>query len=268
MGDRTIWRRFFLVGLILLSSLSFAHRTFPATRVSVASEDQWAWNAGLRAYRTDSSVATAIRQGELVPVTGVFLQGPLPRSRRFLRPAAADFIAGLNQKFMLESGSSLIVDSAVRSAQTQHRILFWNRSAAPSHGKRISSHEFGTTFDLSKKVIDRGRWRKMHRAEYAWVVTQLKMYSGQNRIHVIEERACLHVMVREDGEAGVQGSYASVDESSILERAQEQRRTHRHSLLVERELHVLSGQRFTLECDDAAGTCGILREQDGGGSIE
>jgi hypothetical protein len=40
----------------------------------------------------------------------------------------------------------------------------------------------------------------MRRGEYHWLLIQLAYYQAIGKIHVIEEKACFHIMVREDYE--------------------------------------------------------------------
>jgi hypothetical protein len=79
------------------------------------------------------------------------------------------------------------VDSAVRPATVQKKLRRWNRNAAPWDGERASSHERGTTIDIS---------RNLTKTEYRWLVFQLLYYRAVGVVMVIEEKACFHIFVR------------------------------------------------------------------------
>jgi hypothetical protein len=179
--------------LIITATLSGATRheakAFPATHESVPLENEAADRAGLKRYLSADDVAKDVSSGVLVPIAWVAVSPKLPRERRYLRPAAADFVGWLDFEFYYEKGKHLVVDSAVRSADVQQRLGHINRSAAPAIGARASSHERGTTFDLS---------RHMRRGEYRWLLTRLAYYRALGRILVIEEKSCIHICVRED----------------------------------------------------------------------
>lgn len=188
--------------ILLLSSLAWAspHKMFPANHDSVALENHYADGANLERFEDMVQVASAVRAGTLteIPIT---VSPKLPAERRYVRPAAASFMLELDARFYLATGHFLIVDSAVRPASVQRNLARRNRNAAPATGERASSHERGTTFDLAKKMASNGHVDKINRAKYRWLLTILAYYQGIGRIHIIEERACLHIMVREDSNA-------------------------------------------------------------------
>ena len=181
--------------LIITATVAGATRheakTFPAAHESVILENGAADRAGLKRYLSADEVTKDVSSGQLVPIAWVSVSPKLPRERRYLRPAAADFVGWLDFEFYYETGRHLVVDSAVRSADVQQRLGHVNRSAAPAIGARASSHERGTTFDLS---------RKMTRGEYRWLMTRLLYDRAIGRILVIEEKACIHICVREDSD--------------------------------------------------------------------
>jgi hypothetical protein len=164
-------------------------KVFPATRDSVTEENAAADRAGINRYLSTSEVADAVLSGVLVPITWVRVSPRVPQDRRYLRQAANEFLGLLELDFYYETGAHLTVDSAVRSADIQQRLARTNRNAAPANGARASSHERGTTFDLS---------RRMRRGEYRWLIARLAYYRALGRILVIEEKSCIHIFVRED----------------------------------------------------------------------
>jgi hypothetical protein len=187
------WCRHLIVILALLINMAGlaharSHYVFPANKNSVGLENHYADIAGIERLEDAAQVQAAIDSGRLVyiPITS---SPKLPEWRRYVRPAAADFMLELDGRFNRTTGRYLTVDSAVRPQDVQRQLARRNRNAAPATGTRASSHERGTTFDISKR---------MKRGEYRWLIAQLAYYQALGRIHVIEEKACIHIMVRED----------------------------------------------------------------------
>ena len=190
-----------LLSLALTVSLSLPasarRKMFPANKGSVALENSYANQAGIARYADRESLKAGIAQGQLVPIP-ITSCPKLPEFRRYVRRSAAEFLRELDSRFYLATGRYLIVDSAVRSADVQKQVARHNRNAAPANGDRASSHERGTTFDIASRRVYFNGWANMRRREYRWLLIQLAYYQGIGRIHVIEERSCLHIMVRED----------------------------------------------------------------------
>lgn len=179
------------LGLLILAlvfavpSRARTHKTFPADSESVSRENERADALGYGRFENQAGVEAAVDSGELVSVP-IRVASKLPRERRYVRQPVADFMLELDTAFHTATGGNLVVDSAVRSADVQQRLCRSNRSAAPATGLRASSHERGTTFDLS---------RHMARRDYRWLLTRLMYYRATGRILVIEERNCLHIFV-------------------------------------------------------------------------
>ena len=190
-----------LLSLALTVSLSLpasaSKKLFPANKGSVALENQYADRAGIARYADRESLKAGIASGVLVPIP-ITSCPKLPEFRRYVRPTAAEFLRELDARFYLATRRFLIVDSAVRSADVQKQVARHNRNAAPANGDRASSHERGTTFDIASRRVYFNGWANMRRSQYRWLLIQLAYYQGIGRIHVIEERSCLHIMVRED----------------------------------------------------------------------
>ena len=176
---------------------SASKKLFPANKGSVALENSYADKAGIARFTDRESLKAGIASGVLVPIP-ITSCPKLPEFRRYVRPTAAEFLRELDSRFYLATGRYLIVDSAVRSADVQKQVARHNRNAAPANGDRASSHERGTTFDIASRRVYFNGWANMRRREYRWLLIQLAYYQGIGRIHVIEERSCLHIMVRED----------------------------------------------------------------------
>ena len=188
------------IALVLATALSLssaasakAHRgrpheakIFAARATSVALENEVADGMGTFRFYTQAEVDRAVDAGMLVPVQCAFVDKRLPFNRRYALPATVSFICSLNSEFLRQFNHSLMVDSAVRPATIQRRLLKWNRSAAPAYGNRASSHERGVTVDLSKKQT---------KAQHNWMIMRLLYYRAIGRVLVIEESKCWHIMV-------------------------------------------------------------------------
>lgn len=164
-------------------------KIFAANHDSVRLENEAADAMGAFRFLTQTDVDEAVDAGILVPVQCVFVDKRLPFNRRYALPITVSFICSLNYEFFRQFNHMLMVDSAVRPATTQKRLTRWNRSAAPAYGERASTHERGTTVDISKHLT---------RAEHEWLVWRLLYYRETGRVLVIEERACFHIFVRSD----------------------------------------------------------------------
>ena len=178
-----------LAVVFTLATTAEARKVFPADHDSVTLEDDAGDRAHLPVYQDLDEVARDVNRGILVPVSWVYVSPRLPGERRFLRPAASDSLGWLDFEFYVETGGHLVLDSAIRPVTVQQRLMRLNRNAAPAIGMRASSHERGTTFDVS---------RKMTRGEYRWLLVRLLYYRGIGRVFVIEEKNCIHICVRED----------------------------------------------------------------------
>jgi hypothetical protein len=163
------------------------NKIFAAKPNSVALENQAADAMGIPRYLTQDDVDLAVLSGELVPVQEISIDKRLPENRRYARPATVQFIAELNWDFFEAFGHFLVLDSAVRPASIQKRLLKWNHSAAPAYGPKASSHERGCTVDIGKK---------QSKQEHAWMLNRLLYYRALGRILVIEESRCWHIMVK------------------------------------------------------------------------
>src|SRR5208283_5387568 len=190
-AGKKVKMRIIIMALTAVIPLSARTRKmFPANQGSVALENSYADRAGIARFEDAAQVAFAVDNGWLVsiPITS---SPKLPQWRRYVRPATAEFMLELDGRFNIATGRYLTVNSAVRPQDVQRRLAKRNRNAAPATGERASSHERGTTFDISKR---------MKKSHYRWLLIHLAYYQAIGRIHVIEERACLHIMVREDND--------------------------------------------------------------------
>jgi len=177
-----------LIALSCVSQAKTNHvQVFPATHDSVAAENRRADALGYKRYINTEDMRQGVLSGQLVPIEGVKIDAKLPKDRRFLRPEAESFLERINR----DCGSTLTIDSAIRPADVQRRLLRINKNAAPVDGDRASSHERGSTFDIAQRGLSRRAYRLL--------IVRLLYYMANGRILVIEERGCIHVFV---GDAG------------------------------------------------------------------
>lgn len=201
-----------LLIFVLLSTLAFgrAHKNvkvFPATHDSIAAENRRADTLNLKRYENMTQVAADASTGILVPLTNIGISPKLPPERRYALPGTVAFLGKLNRDFYETTGDWLVVDSAVRPSDVQKRLRRRNRNAAPAQGARASTHERGTTFDLS---------RRMSHSEYRWLITRLAYYKARGDILVIEERSCIHVFVGESDTRPLEELPVELVESVVL----------------------------------------------------
>jgi hypothetical protein len=163
------------------------HKNFPATHDSVHLENEVANSMGAYRYFTQAQVDTDVINRHLSAIheCTVYVVAPkLSIERRYALPATTAFLYELSKEYYEVFKQPLMVDSAIRPATVQRGLHM--RNAAPAYGENASSHERGTTVDLS---------RKMSKTEYKWLIVKLLYYRAIGRILVIEERHCFHIFV-------------------------------------------------------------------------
>lgn len=158
---------------------------FSAHRDSVLLENMAA--GALHRYLTQAEVDAAVSDGTLVALYGNYMvSSKLPDNRRYALPTTEAFVGQLANEFYFTFQERFMVDSAVRAATTQTKLLRTNKSAAPAYGELASTHERGTTVDISKKLT---------KAQRQWLVVRLLYYRAIGRVLLIQEKACYHVFV-------------------------------------------------------------------------
>jgi hypothetical protein len=185
-------------------------KIFAAKPWSVKLENEVAEGMGAYRYFAQAQVDQAVRDGTLVRLytSYVLVVSPkLPAERRYALPATVDFINNFSSEFFRQFHQPLMVDSAVRPATVQRSLLKWNRNAAPAYGERASSHERGTTVDVSKHLT---------KAQQRWMIERLLYYYALGRILVIQESHCFHIFVRGDNNAFEQTDTRVTDIPEVL----------------------------------------------------
>lgn len=166
------------------------NKIFAAKPWSVSLENEMADEVGAFRFFTQSQVDSAALSGKLVALynhTQYTIAPKLPINRRYALPATVSFLDVFAVEFYRQFHRPLMVDSAVRPATMQRSLLRRNSSAAPAYGERASSHERGTTLDISKHLT---------KAQQRWMVTRLLYHYALGCILVIQERGCFHIFVQ------------------------------------------------------------------------
>jgi|ERR1035437_1288063 hypothetical protein len=165
------------------------NKIFAANHDSVRLENEAANDMGAFRYFTQAQVDEDVYSGKLVALynhTQYVVSPKLPMNRRYALPSTVSFLDTFAMEFYRQFHQPLMVDSAVRPATTQRSLSRWNRNAAPAYGDRASTHERGTTLDLSKR---------MTKAQQRWMIMRLLYYRALGLVLVIQERGCWHIFV-------------------------------------------------------------------------
>ena len=162
------------------------------SRENLIRQNTCADQMNLQRFQNEDEVQDAVRRGVLIalPETlGLHVAPSLPAGRRYVLSFVTPFLLTLSEQYYAKFGKPLVIDSAVRDADTQRRLRKRNRNAAPVDGETASSHETGATIDIAK--------RGMTSAQLQWTRAMLSYEVVMNRVIVEEERhqACFHTMV-------------------------------------------------------------------------
>jgi hypothetical protein len=113
----------------------------------------------------------------------------LDPDRRYCRPWTNHFLEDLGSAFYDEFGTSIQVNSAVRTVKVQRKLRRRNRNAAPAEGETASSHLAGVTVDIQRRGLSK---RQLH-----WMQLYLLKLKALGLIEPEEERRqwVFHVMV-------------------------------------------------------------------------
>ncbi|HXZ26715.1 MAG TPA: DUF5715 family protein [Terriglobales bacterium] len=165
---------------------------FRGSRQSLIKQNEEIDRLQLPRIEDDAQLDDLILRQELVPLPAsesLAVAGNLPQNRRYCRPWTADFVSDLSQAYYLQFGRPLLVTSAVRTVEVQHKLRRHNRNAAPESGETASSHLAGLTIDISK--------RGMSKQEKHWMDDYMLPLKQMGLIEPEEERRqpVFHVMV-------------------------------------------------------------------------
>jgi uncharacterized protein DUF5715 len=162
----------------------------PPSRESLLRQNQMINQMGLERIKDEHRLSELVKDGTLVALPNNDAAGiapSLPSNRRYVLPMTRDFIEKLASEYYAEFHLPLQVDSAVRSRAVQRKLRRYNPCAAPVDGDTASSHEAGTTVDLS---------RRMSKQQTKWMEWRLFYYQEARKLILVEEeKHCYHVFV-------------------------------------------------------------------------
>ena len=155
-------------------------------------QNQMADDDGLGRVQDDNDLDAMRRKGMLVLIpesTSLRVDDRLPANRRLCRPWTAQFLANLSHAHYTRFGTSLQLNSAVRTVAFQQRLLRTNGNAAPAIGDTASPHLTGQAVDLAKHGLSL--------TEIAWMRGYLLPLIDAGKIDVEEEfqQSCFHISV-------------------------------------------------------------------------
>lgn len=147
---------------------------------------------GLERIEDDEDLDDRIARKLLVPVpvsAMLTINTSLPQDKRYCRPWTARFLSDLVRAHAAVFHRPLTVSSAVRTVESQKRLMETNGNAAPAEGDVVSPHLTGATIDLAKQDLGR--------KELAWMRTWLLPLETTGKIDVEEEfqQTCFHITV-------------------------------------------------------------------------
>lgn len=142
----------------------------------------------------DKMLERFVRSGYLVQLPrnaiNYYLDDGLSDRYAYARPWTKLFIERLASQYYANFREKLKITSAVRTIKNQAVLDRTNPAAAPAKGPAASSHETGSTFDISKK--------DMSKKGKKWLQKVLGDLDRQGIIEATEERAAFHTMVYKD----------------------------------------------------------------------
>ena len=168
------------------------HPLFRPTHESLLRQNEEIDRLELPRIQDDAELEELKASGALLPIRAsesLRFDPRLDPSRRFCRPWARDFVEDLGAAFYEKFHASIQVNSAVRTAQVQHKLRRHNRNAAPESGETGSSHLAGITVDIQR--------RGLSGEQIQWIEQYMLPLSNQGLIEPEEERHqwVFHVMV-------------------------------------------------------------------------
>ena len=147
---------------------------------------------GLERIEDDDDLADRIARKALVPLpvsARLTANSELPAKHRYCRPWTAAFLTDLARAHAAQFHSPLEVSSAVRTVESQKRLIETNGNAAAAEGDVVSPHVTGATIDLAKQGLSR--------QQLGWLRRWLTPLQTAGKIDVEEEfqQSCFHITV-------------------------------------------------------------------------
>lgn len=179
------------------SVIRCVHPLLCGSRASLEKQNEVADRHNLERFYDNEELLMAKKMVRLVPLPeeeGITVDERLSSERRWCRQWTQDFLLDLGAMYVVQFGSAIQVNSAVRTVADQIQLRkSGNRNAASWYGSLASSHLTGATIDIAKlHLTQNGKHR-----ELGWLRTYLIKLEKQNLIEVTEEnsQAIFHIMV-------------------------------------------------------------------------
>ena len=168
------------------------HSPLRGTRESLLRQNERIDSDNLERIQNDSELEQLKQANELVALPDddtVQVSAKLPQDRRYCRPWTRDFVVDLGQKSFELFRRGIVVTSAVRTIEVQHKLIRHNGNAAPEAGELASPHLSGAAVDVAK--------RGLTRKQLAWIRTFLLQVQNSGMADVEEEfrQSVFHITV-------------------------------------------------------------------------
>jgi hypothetical protein len=165
------------------------------SRASLLRQNERDAAEGLVRIQNQAQLMELEQDKKLVPLpasVALVVNPKMRKDRRYCRPWTAKFLADLARVHYERFHRPLQVNSAVRPASYQRRLMRINANAAPVTGPIASPHETGAAVDIGK--------RGMTWSEVLWMRDYLLPLQTEGKIDVEEEfyEACFHITVYRD----------------------------------------------------------------------
>ncbi len=168
------------------------HTALRGSHESMLRQNEEIDRLGLPRIADEQQLQELVEQRELVPIretATLRIHPDLEPQNRFCRPWTRSFLDDISGAYYKRFRQPLQVNSAVRTAEQQHKLRRHNRNAAPDSGETASSHLAGLTVDISR--------RGMGRAQRKWMEQYLMDLRDRGLVETAEERhqPVFHIMV-------------------------------------------------------------------------
>ena len=183
-----------LVGLMgCLTSFSFPLVSLHGSKKVAKHQNAVADKENLSRIANDAQLNRFIKNGLLIRLEDtvfIKLDPRLDKKYHYVRPWTLDFLNDLGMHFGAKfPNSSLQINSAVRTTESQKALRRVNGNAAPTDGPTQSSHTTGATVDIAKKDLSADQME--------WLGNYLREKKEAGKIDAVEEKhqSVFHVMV-------------------------------------------------------------------------
>lgn len=182
-----------IVALLCLCNVCvYAQGSLVGTHASQERENAKADAMKLDRIKDNKELEKLKQDNLLVPLRetkGLVIDRRLPEKFRFVRSWVREYLEKFAAQFHEKFAANLKINSAVRTIEYQKNLQETNANAAPTSGKRQSSHPTGATVDIAKLTLTK--------EQIIWMREQLLILQEKDEIHAVEEhyQAVFHIMV-------------------------------------------------------------------------